>query len=108
MNLKQAIHYFQEARKSERFSSEKGLGTWFATTLMLAINVDLIVINESFCFHGEAFHTVGLDGTFPGGCIRFEETAEERPKNSFDKTGNKPCWNWFKPLKYSQGLLVQG
>ena len=49
MNLKQAIHCFQEAMKSEGISPEKGLGTEgfrFASTLMPVVNVDLIVINE--------------------------------------------------------------
>lgn len=50
MNLKQAIHYFQEAMNSEGISPEKGLGTegfQFASTLMPVVNVDLIVINEN-------------------------------------------------------------
>ena len=83
MNLKQAIHYFQEAMNSEGISPEKGLGTegfQFASTLMPVVNVDLIVINENkeFLLSWRDDSHSGTGWHIPGGCIRFMETAEER------------------------------
>lgn len=83
MNLKQAIHCFQEAMDSEKISPEKGLGTegfLFASTLMPVVNVDLIVINEKkeFLLSWRDDPYSGTGWHIPGGCIRFMETAQER------------------------------